>query len=279
MHALCDELVFWLPLYFHAKLQRRLPRESLFLKLPPPKARLNLTWKRRWLLRGPSASFNVKENPYITFKSTKIEQMGPDTFDVAGDFTIRGVTRPEKLKLVVHHALASDEEFLRSVFEDLGIQRVEIDCLELSGPAFESWDRNKIHGFLVAGGYAEAVVFPADSHLLPPNAMLYKRALVLAPGRFDSMEQLHANLVRDTLTQLPEEELTESKGGLGLFCLSTVGANAKNKEVRHKDIVKTCGNVARGGLRRDPIPGSGTLQNERVRESIHEFADSLRDRT
>jgi polyisoprenoid-binding protein YceI len=45
--------------------------------------------------------FNVKENPVITFKSTKIEQTGPDTFAVDGDFTIRGVTRQEKLALTV----------------------------------------------------------------------------------------------------------------------------------------------------------------------------------
>jgi polyisoprenoid-binding protein YceI len=41
--------------------------------------------------------FNVEHDPYITFHSTKIVQTGPDTFDFLGDFTIRGVTKPEKL--------------------------------------------------------------------------------------------------------------------------------------------------------------------------------------
>jgi polyisoprenoid-binding protein YceI len=45
--------------------------------------------------------FNVKEDPYITFRSTKVVQTGPDTFELNGDFTIRGVTRPEKLQLKV----------------------------------------------------------------------------------------------------------------------------------------------------------------------------------
>ena len=45
--------------------------------------------------------FDVKDNPYITFHSTKIVQTGPDTFEVDGDFTIRGVTKQEKLKLTV----------------------------------------------------------------------------------------------------------------------------------------------------------------------------------
>jgi polyisoprenoid-binding protein YceI len=48
--------------------------------------------------------FDVKENPYITFHSTKITQSGPDTFDVDGDFTIRGVSKAEKLALKVEGA-------------------------------------------------------------------------------------------------------------------------------------------------------------------------------
>jgi polyisoprenoid-binding protein YceI len=45
--------------------------------------------------------FDVKHNPLITFHSTKIVQTGPNTFDVPGTFTIRGVTKPETLKLTV----------------------------------------------------------------------------------------------------------------------------------------------------------------------------------
>jgi polyisoprenoid-binding protein YceI len=45
--------------------------------------------------------FDVKDNPEITFKSTKIVQTGPDTFEVDGDFTIRGVTKQEKLALTL----------------------------------------------------------------------------------------------------------------------------------------------------------------------------------
>jgi len=41
--------------------------------------------------------FYVEEDPTITFKSTKLSQTGPDTFEFEGDFTIRGVTKTEKL--------------------------------------------------------------------------------------------------------------------------------------------------------------------------------------
>jgi polyisoprenoid-binding protein YceI len=43
--------------------------------------------------------FDVKKDPLITFKSTKVVQTGPNTFDLQGNFTIRGVTKPETLVL------------------------------------------------------------------------------------------------------------------------------------------------------------------------------------
>jgi polyisoprenoid-binding protein YceI len=45
--------------------------------------------------------FDVDQNPLITFKSTKLVQTGPNTFELDGNFTIRGVTRSEKLTLAL----------------------------------------------------------------------------------------------------------------------------------------------------------------------------------
>jgi polyisoprenoid-binding protein YceI len=45
--------------------------------------------------------FDVKNNPEIVFHSTKIVQTSPTTFEIDGDFTIRGVSNPEKLTLTL----------------------------------------------------------------------------------------------------------------------------------------------------------------------------------
>jgi polyisoprenoid-binding protein YceI len=45
--------------------------------------------------------FDVKKDPLITFHSTKIVQTAPHTFEVQGNFTIRGVTKPDTLMLTV----------------------------------------------------------------------------------------------------------------------------------------------------------------------------------
>jgi polyisoprenoid-binding protein YceI len=45
--------------------------------------------------------FNADQDPLITFLSKKVVQTGPATFDVQGDFTIRGATKPQTLTLTV----------------------------------------------------------------------------------------------------------------------------------------------------------------------------------
>ena len=43
--------------------------------------------------------FNADHDPLITFRSTKVVRTGPNTFEIPGTFTIRGVSKPETLNL------------------------------------------------------------------------------------------------------------------------------------------------------------------------------------
>lgn len=43
--------------------------------------------------------FDVKHDPLITFKSTKIVRTAPGVYQVQGNFTIRGVTKPDTLSM------------------------------------------------------------------------------------------------------------------------------------------------------------------------------------
>ena len=45
--------------------------------------------------------FDSEHDPLITFHSTKVTQTGPNTVEFDGDFTIRGVTKAEKLTFTI----------------------------------------------------------------------------------------------------------------------------------------------------------------------------------
>jgi polyisoprenoid-binding protein YceI len=51
-------------------------------------------------LRSPDF-FDVEQHPQITFKSTAIRPIDDEEFEIEGDFTVHGVTRPLKLKATV----------------------------------------------------------------------------------------------------------------------------------------------------------------------------------
>jgi hypothetical protein len=120
------------------------------------------------------------------------------------------------------HYLSSSDEFLAQIAVDLSPKRIECDCVELQGPAFEDWNPRTVHASLVAKHFAEAVVFPVEGELIPPTELLYKKAIVLAPGTFGQVEPLHGQMIATTLDSLPRQE--QSKGSLGLFCLTCVAS-------------------------------------------------------
>jgi hypothetical protein len=116
------------------------------------------------------------------------------------------------------------EAFLESLADDVVPGRIEIDYVDLKGPAFESWDRRALLVDLVRGGLAEAVYFPAKGSPVPPTEVLYKKAVVLAPGYFSHSDparsQIHLQLLASGIHEL-HGDLGEAKSPpAGFFCLT-----------------------------------------------------------
>ncbi len=62
--------------------------------------------------------FDVDQNPLITFKSDHGVQTGPNTFDVPGTFTIRGVSKPQTLQLTLSGKGTGSGEVKGSMYFD-----------------------------------------------------------------------------------------------------------------------------------------------------------------
>src|SRR6185369_8291164 len=100
------------------------------------------------------------------------------------------------------------------VAQDVARERIEIDFVDFSGPAFAAWDRRDVLAYLVHAGLAEAVFFCSSGTCVPPTEALYKRAIVLAPGSFDHVDavhgQLHVQLLAAGVQELRREVGEES---------------------------------------------------------------------
>ena len=121
------------------------------------------------------------------------------------------------------HQAGTKESFLQGVAQDLE-KRIEIDYVDLRGPAFEMWDPRALLMHLVQAGLAEAVCFPSATSHIPPAEVLYKKAVVLAPGYFEHVDPTHAKIHERMLSSAIEQlrgELDEAKPApTGFFCIS-----------------------------------------------------------
>jgi hypothetical protein len=116
------------------------------------------------------------------------------------------------------------ESFLEGLAQDVVAERIEIDYIDLRGPAFESWDHRALLVHLVRAGLAEAVFFSSKGSTVPPTEVLYKKAVVLAPGYFGHTDpvhsQVHARLLASAIQELRKELGETNSVTAGFFCLT-----------------------------------------------------------
>jgi hypothetical protein len=116
------------------------------------------------------------------------------------------------------------ESFLEGLAQDVVAERIEIDYVDLRGPAFESWDRRALLVHLVRAGLAEAVCFPSKGSAVPPTEVLHKKAVVLAPGYFGHTDAAHSDvhlrLLASGIQELQRELGETQSAPAGFFCLT-----------------------------------------------------------
>jgi len=152
---------------------------------------------------------------------------------------ILGVT----LIYAAFYELATKESFFAGLAQDVVRERIEIDFADFRGPAFADWDRSEVLAYLVHAGLAEAVFFSSTGVTVPPAEVLYKKAVVLAPGYFGHFDaahgQIHAQMLAAGVQELRQELGESSSAPIGIFSLS--GAPLRPEVERQRS--PTCSGV------------------------------------
>jgi hypothetical protein len=138
--------------------------------------------------------------------------------------------------------LQGKESFLEGLAQDVVKERIEIDYMDLRGPAFERWDRRTLLAHLVCAGLADAVFFPSKGPSVPPIETLYKKAVVLAPGTFSHVDaahaQVHARLLASAIQEL-QKEMGETKAApAGFFCLTAASLTPNDPAPKIPDLLR-----------------------------------------
>ena len=139
------------------------------------------------------------------------------------------------------YELHSEESFLAGLAEEIVKERIEIDYIDLRGPAFEHWDRRRLLAHLVKAGFAEAVFFPSKGPTVPPTDALYKKAVVLAPGNFDHEDSAHAKihmrLLASGIQELRKELGETNAAPAGFFCMTVASLTSNDPAPEIPDLL------------------------------------------
>lgn len=83
------------------------------------------------------------------------------------------------LIFAAYHQRSSPESFLAGLFDDLSLERLEIDVLELTGPVFAETDSRLWCLDLLRNGMSHGLVFDAKAQLVEPATPLHKRPVIV----------------------------------------------------------------------------------------------------
>jgi hypothetical protein len=85
---------------------------------------------------------------------------------------------------------ADTETFLSGLFDDLSVDRMEIDVIEFDGPAFLNQDARAWCLAILERHMSHAIVFDGKGRVVEPASLLRKRPLLVMRGTFDKAELL-----------------------------------------------------------------------------------------
>jgi len=85
-------------------------------------------------------------------------------------------------------------ELLRSLYDNLSRDKVEIDMIHVSGPDFAHVDNRLLSLQLVKNGFTNAVIFGPDGKNLLPASLLYKKNILTIRGSFRPVTKVNMDM-------------------------------------------------------------------------------------
>ncbi len=76
------------------------------------------------------------------------------------------------------------EKLIASLQENLAEQRIQVDMIKFSGPAYADVDNRLMSLQLVSQGLTDAIMFTADGESVQPAEVFYKKAILVERGSF-----------------------------------------------------------------------------------------------
>lgn len=102
-------------------------------------------------------------------------------------------------------------KFVDSLLDNLSIDRIEVDMLKFSGPAFTHVDNRLMSLYLVQHGLTNAVMFGPGGEVLQPSEVLHKKSIMVERGSFRPVTHVNVDMLNCALAQFVQEPAVKQK--------------------------------------------------------------------
>ena len=107
--------------------------------------------------------------------------------------------------------LDSPDKLIASLADNVGHDRIEIDMLQFSGPAFADVDNRLMSLLLVQYGLTNAVMFGAEQEVLQPSEVLRRKAILVERGSFRPVTHVNIDMLNCACAQFMQEPAMQGK--------------------------------------------------------------------
>jgi hypothetical protein len=127
-------------------------------------------------------------------------------------------------------------KLIASLMDELSRERVEIDMIKLSGPAFAGLDNRLMSLQLVEAGLTDAAMFTAGGEVVQPSEILYKKPVLVERGSFRPATKLTLDLLERTRDQFVQEPVVRGQQPVVLAEMTLRSLNP-SPDVGHSDFL------------------------------------------
>lgn len=103
------------------------------------------------------------------------------------------------------------ERLIESLVDNVGNERIEVDLIHFSGPAFADVDDRIANLHLVRRGLTNAVLFSPEGKITQPSEALYKKAILVERGSFRPVTRVNIDMLRCSASQFIQEPPVQGK--------------------------------------------------------------------
>ncbi len=109
------------------------------------------------------------------------------------------------------------KRLVTSLYDHITRDQMELDMINLSGPAFEGVDNRLMSLYLVKNGMTDAVIFGADGNNIQPADILYKKNILTIRGSFRPVTKVNIDMIKNGYKLFLKENRVEAEDMQVLF--------------------------------------------------------------